>query len=135
MKRRGGTATEFVKSNGMYMFLGLILVTIVVLGGLVMYKRMENFSNPSERSLEYYYMQSCPHCRDFDATWEKLQKELTKNNIATRTVKYDLMGDGEARAKKFSVSGAPTILLTEGDKLVKEYTGPRTVESLVAFSK
>lgn len=134
-RTRGGSATEYIKRNGIYIFLAMLFITILVLGGLVFFKRQERFTNPSERTLEFYYMKSCPHCTDFEPTWEKLKKELVKNNIAIKTVKYDLMGDGEQRANLFKVSGAPTILITDGDKLLKEYTGPRTVESLVAFVK
>lgn len=136
MRRRvsgGSNVVSFLQKNGMFIFLGVLVLAIVVLSILIFTKRTEGFANPTSKTLEYFYMQSCPHCKDFNEVWEKVEKEMVKHGVAT--AKYDLMGDGEERAGKFKVSGAPTILLTSGDELVKEYTGPRTLESIVAFVK
>lgn len=126
--------SQYIDKNATSIFVALLIIVILILGTVLLFKKVEGFSN-SVKTLEYYYMKSCPHCKDFNPVWDKLDAEFKKNNINVKTVKYDMMGDGEERSRRFEVSGAPTLLLTKDDKLVKEYVGARTVESIIAFVK
>lgn len=123
--------SKFIKNNYLYIILGSLIITVVILA--MMMGKKEHFEN--QKSLEYYFMKSCPHCQDFNPVWEKLVVEIEKQKINVKTAKYDITGTDEERAKKFQVNGAPTILLVQDEKLLKEYSGPRTVDAIIAFLK
>lgn len=124
---------KFFKKNSSYMFIVAIIMIALVIIFFTM-NPIEKFGN-STKSLEYFYMPSCPHCKDFNPVWEELKNKVSKQGIDIKMEKYDIVGSGEERAKKFDVSSAPTILLTDGDKLLKEYNGNRNVDSILAFLK
>ena len=140
MVKRGGSLDLNNFSNiltNKYFYIAIIFLVLLIIGLVYLFKKKEHFGNEetgNSKTLEYYYMESCPHCKDFNPVWDKLSTEFQKQNIKIKLEKYDIMGAGQDRAQKFNVSGAPTILLTKNDKLVKEYTGPRTFEGLKTFA-
>ena len=83
-----------------------------------------------------FYMPGCPHCVNFMPIWKTITKKL-KNSLPKFTVKKI---DGtkpinKPMVDKFSISGYPTIKLTNGsdsDGSI-EYDGSRTVKDVIDF--
>ncbi len=124
--------SNFFKKNSMWILLGLLLLAVIGTVILVWLKPKEHFENDNttpQRKLEYFYMDGCPHCVEFHPVWDELVKA-----ISVKPFKYEVStGVGKERADLFKVTSAPTILLTEDDKVLKEYSGKRDVESILAF--
>ena len=129
-------------SNGVWLVIGLLIVLIlVVIIVSVFYKKYEKFTNKPTYRLEYYYMTNCPHCEDFNPTWEKLtstEKENLKSMGIVEFGKYELNGtkkEDNEKVKKYNVTGAPTILLVDTSNADKyyNYEGNRKVEDIKTF--
>ena len=129
-------------SNGVWLVIGLLIVLIlVVIIVSVFYKKYEKFTNKPTYRLEYYYMTNCPHCVDFNPTWEKLttnEKENLKSMGVVEFGKYELNGtkkEDNEKVKKYNVTGAPTILLVDTSNADKyyNYEGNRKVEDIKTF--
>jgi len=121
--------------NLIYAFVGILLIAAVIIAVLLFSgprKPFEGFTN-NGYSVEYFMMKSCPHCKSFESTWEAFQQAVTKDSVPVKLEKFDITGDGEARANKFNVRSAPTVLITKDDKIVKEYDGPREVSAMLSF--
>lgn len=138
MKSSSNTSSKSSSSSaGIWIVLGLLVVLIIVViivGSF--YKRKEKFTNPKEFTLQYFYMETCGYCKDFNDTWTKLEETL-KNNSTVNTIKYDIRDNsvGTEAAKLYDVKGAPTIILVDNKKKYYEYNGNRTVEDIAKFIK
>ena len=68
-----------------YAAVALFVLGFFILIWLLFYtpKPLERFTNAS-KTLEYFYMPSCPHCKDFNPVWEELEDEVTRENIELR---------------------------------------------------
>jgi thiol-disulfide isomerase/thioredoxin len=71
----------------------------------------------------------CPHCTQFQKTWDELQQEPSLNNI--NFIEYEATRN-KNKMEEFGVNSFPTILLTNGDQRV-EYAGPRNIPSIKDF--
>jgi hypothetical protein len=95
----------------------------------------EGFYENKKYSLEYYYMDGCGHCDQFNESgiWEKLEK----NHYDKCDFKKYNMKDNMDRIKKFDIQGFPTILLVDKsdnkDKMVKAFEDARTYTNLERF--
>ena len=111
-------------------FLILIIAVIVILNGGYM---TENFQE--KYSLEYYYMDGCGHCVDFNKSgvWEKISGKKW-NNLTVH--KYN-MKDQQERVKKFKINGFPSIVIVDlsgSDEVVLEsFNNERTYDNIVKF--
>jgi thiol-disulfide isomerase/thioredoxin len=122
--------------NLLYAFIGILTIAAIVIAILVFSspnKALEGFSNGY--SVEYFMMQSCPHCTRFNSTWENFEQAVQKNAVPVKLEKFDITGDGEKRAQKFKVNSAPTVIVTKNNEIVKEYDGPREVSAMLSFIK
>jgi thioredoxin-like negative regulator of GroEL len=83
-------------------------------------------------SLEYFYMDGCGHCVDFNKSgvWDKV--ENTKwNNV--KVEKFN-MKDARHRVEKFNIKGFPSIVMVEGDeKVVESFNDERTFPKIAEF--
>lgn len=116
----------------------LIVVTLMFIGmmAFVMYSSpyLESFTN-SGATLEYYYMQSCPHCTNFTPVWEELGRRVKNEKVKISLKKYDLQApENKDRVDKNNVTGAPTIILQKDGKS-SEYNGGRNVDAILKFIK
>lgn len=116
----------------------LIVVTLMFIGmmAFVMYSSpyLESFTN-SGATLEYYYMQSCPHCTNFTPVWEELGQRVKNEKVKISLKKYDLQApENKDRVDKNNVTGAPTIILQKDGKS-SEYNGGRNVDAILKFIK
>jgi glutaredoxin len=114
----------------------LLVITVLFVGMMffVMYSSpyLEKFTN-SSATLEYYYMQSCPHCNNFTPVWEELGRRVKNEGISVSLKKYDLQApENKVKVDKNKITGAPTIILEKNGKST-EYHGNRSVEGLLTF--
>jgi thiol-disulfide isomerase/thioredoxin len=122
------------KNMFVYAFVGLLVIAAIIIAFMLFSKPREGFQNNNYK-LEYFMMESCPHCENFTSTWLSLEEEIQKNSLPITTVKHDIRNQGETRGRKFNINSAPTILLTKDDELVKEYNGPREIKPMMDFVK
>ena len=80
------------------------------------------------KSLVYYRMDGCPHCKKFDEDgWPKF-KSKNNTSITTRTVDSN---DPECQTN--GVQGFPTILLTDADKKKIKECPTRDPDEMLKF--
>jgi glutaredoxin len=82
------------------------------------------------KTLTYYRMEGCPHCKRFDEDgWPKF-KELNNTSIEPRIV-----DSSDSECKKNGVQGFPTILLTDNNKNKISECSTRDPEEMIKFCK
>jgi len=128
-----------------YTFYAVLALAVILLTVMLFGKPIERFTNGgsskskgskgSTKTLEYFYMPSCPHCKDFNPVWDEVTSKISEEDVAVRTQKLNLLEDGEEHGKKYNVNAAPTILLITDDGDVKEYKGPREADAIMSFIK
>jgi glutaredoxin len=112
------------------MFLGSILFVMVN-------KRSEPFENnpstttPPKVNIEYFYMESCPYCIEFNVIWDKVSNDpqFSTVNFVKRNIK-----DNVELASKHNINSAPTIVAVDNTSgiVVSQFTEARDVAN---FSK
>jgi thiol-disulfide isomerase/thioredoxin len=114
-----------------------LLLAIVILFAYNKDKIMETFTGSTSSNkyvLEYYYMDGCGHCDNFNnsGVWERLNNSYG-NNIEFK--KYN-MRDSKDRIEKYSISGFPTIIIIDksnSEKKLEEYNDDRTYDKFKIF--
>jgi len=94
---------------------------------------LELFSEPVV--VTYFYMESCPYCKQMREEWNKFKGLAKTNNISTKEASPDT--DGKL-VKEKNVTGFPTVLVSVGSKdtvYPSDADHPRTAEALLAFVK
>ena len=135
---RSSRSSASKDSGSDWLFYTVVVVgffMLVALGYLLFSgKCFETFENT--HVLEYYYMESCPHCNDFNPEWEKLAAEFTKEKIQIELKKIDLQApEHKELVQERGVSGAPTIMFVKGGAAPIEYQGDRTSAKIVQYVK
>jgi len=124
-------------STWMYVLVGvLILVSAII---FFMWTPVEMFGNPeapkypasaTKPQLVYFYLQECPHCKDFSPIWDDAVNKINAASLKVDMQKYDIQDNN--LAKKYNVNSAPTILYIDGETST-EYNGPRTADGILAY--
>lgn len=111
----------------------ILIIFVIIMNGRYI---CESFSSEKKKySLEYYYMDGCGHCEDFNKSgvWDQLMSK-TWDNVSI--VKYN-MKDKMDRVNKFNITGFPSIILVDvsdgKDKLVSEFKEERTRSKIESF--
>lgn len=117
------------------LFLGSILFTLV-------YKQ-EGFENSSSEksstsstgskvSIEYFYMESCPYCVEFNDVWDKVTQDpkYAGMSFAKRNIKEDM-----ELANKHNINSAPTVVAVDkkSGAIVSQFTDARDVAHFSNF--
>jgi thiol-disulfide isomerase/thioredoxin len=126
---------------------GIILISAVFIFAILIANRQqiqEAFFSEKRYSLEYYYMDTCGHCRDFNETgiWDKLGG-LTFNNVSLK--KYD-REEHKERVSTLGITGFPAFVIVDNTASASASTGgtptilasfeeERTYENLLKFIK
>jgi len=80
-----------------------------------------------------FYTDWCPHCQHFKPEFKKAMSKLNgKMNNQNKSMRFEMV-DCEAHkdlAKRYDVSGFPTVKILNDDKSVDEYNGDRTFDGL-----
>jgi thiol-disulfide isomerase/thioredoxin len=119
----------------------IMLVVIVIFSGILItyYNKtnfMENF-NSNKISIEYYAMDGCHFCEDFNPIWKEF---INKYGSEYTLKKYFVSKDGDEKAlersKQFSINGFPTIIAVSNEKIVDTLPdNNRTIDGLLKFAK
>ena len=119
---------SFKKPHESILFILALLIIFFYFNKYVLSNmNVENFENTSNdrRKVVYFYMNGCGHCNTFSPIWDEFIQSCP---ISTEEIESDDIG--EARMKKYSISGFPTIvLLDENDNKLKELQD-RTIQGL-----
>lgn len=93
----------------------------------------EFFTNKTV-NIEYYYINGCPHCVNFDPVWKTVSQNPALNNAVD--FKKIEISSNTARASKFGISSAPTIIAvrkSDDSKLALAPSESRTEAGFTAF--
>ena len=135
-------AKSLIKSfNKLNLYVKFILLGVVAFG---LYKYVhktrilgfsfQNSLNVTEgfgsKSLVYYRMDGCPHCKRFDADgWPKF-KSMNNTSISTRVV-----DSNDPECKKNGIQGFPSLLLTDSSKNKIKECPTRDPDEMLKFCK
>jgi hypothetical protein len=103
----------------------LILLGLWLVHHFLTSPRREYFqdASPSTKTVvNYYYLENCRFCLEFDPEWQKFVTMSANKNIETKKID----GTTQERYKSF-----PTIEIIEKDAQPREYTGNRTAIALM----
>lgn len=124
------------KSN--WMIIAIVLISTVLIFGLLIANKdaiEEGFFGGANKiySVEYYYMDGCGHCDDFNTLWEKLINMEWKN---VSLQKYNCYKHKE-RIKMFNIRGFPSIIIVDNSSnnptVVASFEDERTEKNLLEF--
>lgn len=127
------------KSNGIFnnslnyiIILGFVLVFAIIISNRQ--RIQEQFLNNNYR-VEYYYMENCGHCIEFNNSgiWERL-KNVSWNKVSLQ--KYNREENIE-RVRSMDITSFPTIVIvnnsTTPPTIIASYEDERTYEKLFSF--
>jgi hypothetical protein len=129
---------KFGKSKGILTYI-IIISIIFIFAVLIANKQtmQENFFNNKRYSVEYYYMDTCGHCIEFNDSgiWERLNN-ITWVNVSLN--KYNRSANLE-RVKLLNISSFPTIIVIDrsinNDTIIDSFEEERTYDKLFNFIK
>lgn len=135
-----GSASSKSKSNGIFnMSLNYaIIIAFVLIFAIIISNRQriqEQFFNNNNYSVEYYYMENCGHCIEFNKSgiWERL-KNKNWNKVSLN--KYN-REDNIERVRSMDITSFPTIVIvnnsTNPPTILASFEDERTYEELVSF--
>lgn len=86
-------------------------------------------------TIMFFSMETCPHCKDFEPTWNKFDAYVQSNSVLSRKLCLSRVGsDDRETCGQFNVRGFPTVCLVDNaTKKVTEFNQARTLEALKAF--
>jgi len=110
----------------------VFLLAVILSNKDVIRERFFGGSDAKRLSFEYYYMDTCGHCVEFNETgiWDKLKKE-TFNHISLK--KYNRSEHIE-RVKSLGITSFPTFVVVDNSSnIIASFEEARTYEKLLAF--
>ena len=128
-----------VKSKDMFKYI-IVISTILIFAVLISNKQtIEGFFNSDNKkySVEYYYMEGCGHCVEFNNSgiWEQL-KNNTWANVSLK--KYNRSENLE-RVNDLNISSFPTIIVVElstgSPNIIASFEEERTYDKIFNFIK
>ena len=139
-KSAAAGASSKRKTSGMFnMSLNyVIVIAFVLVFAIIISNRQriqEQFFNNNNYSVDYYYMENCGHCIEFNKSgiWERL-KNKNWNKVSLN--KYN-REDNIDRVRSMDITSFPTIVIvvnsTNSPTIVASFEDERTYEKLVSF--
>lgn len=124
---------------------GIILISTVFIFAILIANKdriQEGFFNSEKKySVEYYYMDTCGHCIDFNETgiWDRL-KAMSFNNVSLK--KYNRSEHIE-RVNALGITGFPAIIVVDNTAsargapptILASFEAARTYDNLLKFIK
>jgi hypothetical protein len=139
-KSAAAGASSKRKTSGMFnMSLNyVIVIAFVLVFAIIISNRQriqEQFFNNNNYSVDYYYMENCGHCIEFNKSgiWERL-KNKNWNKVSLN--KYN-REDNIDRVRSMDITSFPTIVIVDNSTnlptIVASFEDERTYEKLVSF--
>lgn len=123
---------------------GVVSIAIVLLIFIYVFTRprmIQGFESGSETaasggSFIMYYADWCPHCQKIKPEFKEFMGNGTVS-VGGKTVHVDMVQPEKEpeKAKGVDVKGYPTILYSDANGGVTEYSGPRTSDGFMEFLK
>jgi len=132
MFKKNGLGDIMKVLNTKGVFIGIIVLLTVIILMFINYNDVyETFYSNNVYTLEYYYMDGCGHCTEFNESkvWESLKSKKWDNITLEKYNRKDKMD----RVEKFNITGYPSFILVKDDEIVKSYNGDRTYDSISSF--
>jgi len=135
--------SESSSSSGFWLLVIFLIVLIIIsIFAGTYYKKYENFSNSDFKSytLQYYCMERCGHCSEFEETvWNDFSFKVNSNPgfYNFDVIKYDITkeGIGKDLGEKYYITSTPSFLLYNKQTMkVYQYNDDRTEKALVNFA-
>jgi glutaredoxin len=86
-----------------------------------------------------HHRESCPHCDDFKRIWKAIETSAKGHpDFSVASLDdwaTDHMDKTHYSRHGYSVSGVPTVVMIDRDRVPNEHTGPNTLEALEEFLK
>lgn len=76
----------------------------------------------------------CGHCKKMKPNYTQAAEQLSASGFKGRLAMLDCTENPEV-TEEYEISGFPTIKLFRNGRIIREYTGKRTIEDLVNFMK
>jgi hypothetical protein len=124
----------FNKSLNYIIIIAFVLVFAVIISNR---QRIQEqfFNNNNNYSVEYYYMENCGHCIEFNKSgiWERL-KNKNWNKVSLNKYSRE---DNIERVRSMDITSFPTIVIVDNSTntptIVASFEDERTYEKLVSF--
>lgn len=97
-------------------------------------KNFDDFVKSQAYTIIEFYAPWCGHCKSLEPEWAAAAAKVSKLKPAVLLAKVDADAHGDL-AKKFGVSGYPTIKIFKDGEVAEDYDGPREAKGIVSFVK
>lgn len=145
LKSRYNSRSSSSSESSAGFWLLVIFLIVLIIGSIfagTYYKQYEKFSNSDFKSytLQYYCMERCGHCKEFeDTVWNDFAYKVNSNPgfYNFDVAKYDITKDGIGKdlGEKYYITSTPAFLLYNKDTMkVYQYSNDRTEKALVEFA-
>lgn len=106
----------------------LLVVILLVLAYLYV------FMGDSNTIVYRFYRPTCKFCVESKPEWDKFKEHMVDvDGIVIKEVNLDEGGTATKLAKKYDVSGVPTVFKINSDGTRVDHEGPRTFSSYMSF--
>ena len=89
---------------------------------------LEGLTLNPDKTFVFFKMNGCPHCVKMEPEWKK----FVDNNPDVNTETLEANAD-KSKAKKYNVTGYPSLLMVSGGKVIDTYAGERNSEGFAKF--
>ena len=90
----------------------------------------EGFHSGDVPVVQYFRMDTCPHCKRFDSVWSQLKSVGAAAHPGVRFEQHDASSE---EARKHGVRSFPHIQMVVGGRAPAVFEGSRDVETLTSF--
>lgn len=151
-RSKGGAATSGFTTSGIVIAVFLVALAAFAIYWLINKKKnkKEGFAEAAVESSEhlntcdktkspytimFFYMETCPHCRDFEPVWNQFESYAQSNDMLSRTLCVTrVSAEDRETCRKFKIQGFPTVYLVNNKSHDKtEFKGARTLDALKNF--
>jgi hypothetical protein len=122
----------------------IIILSVVFIAAVILIANkqqiQEGFFNNNNYRAEYYYMEGCGHCRDFnkEGIWEQLIDEGNFTKITLKKFDSD-KGEAAERVQIMKITSFPKIIIVDNSgnkpRIIATFNEERTYDKLYNFIK
>ena len=138
MAKKSGLGKLMKKFKKQSAAVKVVLVLVALYAAMYLFKQMrwvvgnnsylEGYVN-SEKTFVFFKMNGCPHCVKMEPEWKK----FVDSNPPVKCKTLEASAN-KAEAKKYGVSGFPSLLMISNGKVIDTYNGERNMEGFKKFA-